>query len=339
MSKNPEFTPEFTPQEQQVITAIDRGDILGANLASLGQTRLTHAQNVELGENIQRSLATSRRKSKIKPKIYELALGNAGLAIKSTFDLASQAQLTETDLEDCLQNGLISLLKAARIYDPWFETKPTVDPNDASGFATIAVPYIQGGLKSSEPEFQSITLPRSMTDRVRRYRRVQDLKEQFGLPSDHMEISEIVAKEDGLKAKPEDMPTIAENLQLALNTRNVLSLEDPRLITIEAGSSGESIQIEVERGDFLPGQDEEAEGIFTRKHELKDQVLKALEVLTNREREVLEMRFGLKDGLSHTREEVGHHFKSTEERIRLIEAKALGKLRHPARSRSLREYL
>ena len=60
---------------------------------------------------------------------------------------------------------------------------------------------------------------------------------------------------------------------------------------------------------FLPGQDEEAEGIFTRKHELKDQVLKALEVLTNREREVLEMRFGLKDGLSHTREEVGPSFQ------------------------------
>lgn len=148
-----------------------------------------------------------------------------------------------------------------------------------------------------------------------------------------------MAKEDGLKARPEDMPTIAKNLQLALNTRDVVSLEDPCLITVEAGGTGESIQIEVDRGDLLPGQAIEAEGIFTRQHELKDQVQKVLEVLTNREREVLEMRFGLQDGLDHTREEVGRHFKSTVERIRLIEAKALTKLRHPARSWSLREYL
>lgn len=189
--------PEFTPQELQVITAVDNYDILGANLASLRQDWLTHTQNVKLGEDIQKGLAASRKKSRIQPKIYELALGNAGLAVKSTFDLASQAQLTEMDQEDCLQNGLISLLKAARIYDPWFETKPTVDPNDASGFATIAVPYILGGLKGSEPEFQSITLPRGMADRVRRYRRGSDLRERLGLPLDHMEISELWQKKTG----------------------------------------------------------------------------------------------------------------------------------------------
>lgn len=66
---------------------------------------------------------------------------------------------------------------------------------------------------------------------------------------------------------------------------------------------------------------------------------RALESLTDREREVLELRFGLQDGLDHTCEEAGRHFKYTVERIRTIETKALGKLRHPARSRSLREYL
>lgn len=339
MPKKPEFTPEFTPQEQRIIAAVDNYDILGANLASLSRDWLTHAQNVELGEDIQRSLATSRRKSKIRPQIHKLALGNAGLAAKLTLDLASQAQLTKTDLEDCLQNGLISLLKAAEIYDPWFETKPTIDPNDASGFATIAVPYVNGGLNSSASEFRSITLPRSMADRARRYRRVQDLKEQFGLPSDHMEISEIVAKEDGLKARPEDMPTIAKNLQLAFNAGNVVSLEDPRSIAIEANGTGESIEIEVERKDLLPGQEIDPEEVFTKQHELKKEVQRVLEVLTDRERDVLEMRFGLRDGLSHTREEVGHHLKSTVERIKTIETKALRKLRHPARSRSLREYL
>jgi RNA polymerase primary sigma factor len=72
---------------------------------------------------------------------------------------------------------------------------------------------------------------------------------------------------------------------------------------------------------------------------LKEQVRGALAVLSDREREVLEMRFGLKDGQEHTLEEVGRHFGVTRERIRQIEAKALRKLRHPTRSRPLRDYL
>jgi RNA polymerase primary sigma factor len=72
---------------------------------------------------------------------------------------------------------------------------------------------------------------------------------------------------------------------------------------------------------------------------LKEQVRTALSVLNDREREVLMMRFGLLDGQEHTLEEVGRFFGVTRERIRQIEAKALRKLRHPTRSRHLRDYL
>jgi RNA polymerase primary sigma factor len=72
---------------------------------------------------------------------------------------------------------------------------------------------------------------------------------------------------------------------------------------------------------------------------LREQVQNALTSLSEREREVLELRFGLKDGKDHTLEEVSHHFDVTRERIRQIEAKALRKLRHPSRSRQLRDYL
>jgi len=72
---------------------------------------------------------------------------------------------------------------------------------------------------------------------------------------------------------------------------------------------------------------------------LKEQVRTALSVLNDREREVLMMRFGLQDGQEHTLEEVGKFFGVTRERIRQIEAKALRKLRHPTRSRQLRDYL
>ena len=72
---------------------------------------------------------------------------------------------------------------------------------------------------------------------------------------------------------------------------------------------------------------------------LKDQVMEVLGSLTPRERKVLELRFGLEDGRSRTLEEVGREFNVTRERIRQIEAKALRKLRHPTRSRKLKDYL
>jgi len=72
---------------------------------------------------------------------------------------------------------------------------------------------------------------------------------------------------------------------------------------------------------------------------LREQVHNALAALTDREREVLELRYGLIDGKDHTLEEVGQYFKVTRERIRQIEAKALRKMRHPTRSKDLRDYL
>lgn len=72
---------------------------------------------------------------------------------------------------------------------------------------------------------------------------------------------------------------------------------------------------------------------------LRESIQDALEVLSERERKVLELRYGLVDGKDHTLEEVGQHFNVTRERIRQIEAKALRKLRHPTRSRQLRDFL
>jgi RNA polymerase primary sigma factor len=72
---------------------------------------------------------------------------------------------------------------------------------------------------------------------------------------------------------------------------------------------------------------------------LREQIQRALAILTDRERQVLELRFGLMDGREHTLEDVSRFFDVTRERIRQIESKALRKLRHPARSRPLRDYL
>jgi RNA polymerase primary sigma factor len=116
--------------------------------------------------------------------------------------------------------------------------------------------------------------------------------------------------------------------------RVLQSAEEPVSLERPVGDE-ESSQL----GDFL--EDEEAlEPMDAAAREmLREQVQNALAVLSERERQVLELRFGLLDGKDHTLEEVSRYFNVTRERIRQIEAKALRKLRHPTRSRNLREYL
>jgi RNA polymerase primary sigma factor len=92
-------------------------------------------------------------------------------------------------------------------------------------------------------------------------------------------------------------------------------------------------------GDFIQDEDALEPMDAAAREMLREQVQHALAALSERERQVLELRFGLIDGKDHTLEEVSRYFNVTRERIRQIEAKALRKLRHPTRSRHLRDYL
>jgi RNA polymerase primary sigma factor len=117
--------------------------------------------------------------------------------------------------------------------------------------------------------------------------------------------------------------------------RRILRIsQDPMSLDMPVGQEDSSLLGDFIEDDKVPGPVEKAD-----RQLLKEQVRGVLSVLSEREREVLEMRFGLKDGQDHTLEEVGKHFGVTRERIRQIEAKALRKLRHPTRSRQLRDYL
>ena len=123
--------------------------------------------------------------------------------------------------------------------------------------------------------------------------------------------------------------------QAAKKVRQTLvTAEEPRSLESPVGTEDNS-----EYGDFIPDENATEPIDAAAKEMLREQIKSALEVLTDREREVLELRFGLVDGRDYTLEEVGKHFKVTRERIRQIEAKALRKLRHPTRSRHLRDYL
>ena len=131
-------------------------------------------------------------------------------------------------------------------------------------------------------------------------------------------------------------PELQHRLEIATQKidRVLRSAEEPVSIDGPVGDEESS-----SLGEFI--EDEEAPSPIevAARQMLREQVQRALTSLSDREREVLELRFGLKDGKDHTLEEVSRYFDVTRERIRQIEAKALRKLRHPSRSRQLRDYL
>ena len=146
-------------------------------------------------------------------------------------------------------------------------------------------------------------------------------------------VSRQLLQELGTEPTPEE---IAREMDMPVDkVRDIMKLsQEPVSLETPVGEEDDS-----HLGDFL--QDENAPipadaAAFTL---LREQLLEVLETLTEREQKVIRLRFGLDDGRARTLEEVGREFNVTRERIRQIEAKALRKLRHPSRSRKLKDYL
>ena len=142
-----------------------------------------------------------------------------------------------------------------------------------------------------------------------------------------------------LRAEAEERPldpAVKKRLESATQKvdRVLRSAEEPVSLEGPVGDEDSS-----SLGDFIEDDDAPSPIDAAARDMLREQIKQALEGLQERERQVLELRFGLVDGKDHTLEEVSRYFNVTRERIRQIEAKALRKLRHPARSRPLRDYL
>jgi RNA polymerase primary sigma factor len=186
-------------------------------------------------------------------------------------------------------------------------------------FSTYATWWIRQGItRSIADQSRAIRIPVHMVETINKLlRTTRQLIQELGREPSYEEIG------DRLEISPEKVEGV-----MALFFREPMSLDMP------IGEDADS-----RLGDLVEDHASLAPTEATSQQLLKEQIDKVLDELTEREKKVLQLRFGLKDGHARTLEEVGKEFEVTRERIRQIEGKALRKLRHPTRSRKLKGYL
>ncbi|MCS7221068.1 MAG: sigma-70 family RNA polymerase sigma factor [Anaerolineae bacterium] len=326
------------------------GDPVRVYLQEIGRhPLLTAEEEVMLAERIQRGHEAKRRLMQGAPvEDHEALLMDIWDAQRAQ-DRLAQANLRLVvsvarhyvgrgmSLLDLIQEGNIGLLRAVEKFDSRMGYK----------FSTYATWWIRQAIsRAIADQARTIRIPVHMAESLYRQMRIQrELQQRLGREPTWEELAlemDLLSPEDkeairqARAAGHRADEAVERRLQRAMAKVRMLIQASQEPISLEAPVGMEENS---SLGDFI--EDESLPGPMDQAslQLLREQVADILGLLTEREREVLEMRFGLKDGVSYTLEEVGQAFGVTRERIRQIEAKALRKLRHPLRVRRLRDFL